>query len=49
MRRSAKQIISPVQSGFTLIEAIMVVVITGIVAGMVAVFIRLVWPAAESS
>jgi len=40
MRRSAKQIISPVQSGFTLIEAIMVVVITGIVAGMVAVFIR---------
>ncbi len=28
------------QSGFTLIEAIMVIVITGIVAGMVAVFIR---------
>ena len=28
------------QCGFTLIEAIMVIVITGILAGMVAVFIR---------
>jgi MSHA biogenesis protein MshO len=35
MRRCAKR-----QLGFTLIEAIMVIVITGIVAGMVAVFIR---------
>jgi MSHA biogenesis protein MshO len=38
--RPAKPIINPTQRGFTLIEAIMVIVITGIVAGMVAVFIR---------
>jgi MSHA biogenesis protein MshO len=40
MRRSEKPIMNPSQRGFTLIEAIVVIVITGIVAGMVAVFIR---------
>jgi MSHA biogenesis protein MshO len=30
----------PAQTGFTLVEAIMVIVITGVIAGMVAVFIK---------